>query len=645
MGTGGKAAFDEPEAVAKTSDPTRRKRLIRLGLMVLAAQLLFWGQMAAPWGPVRQMEAIERIEPHRTEVAEIKAPTPQAADRALHKVVELPFSDCCDPAYYSLKMFFDLDEIPAEGLGLVAYQQVDNFIIRINGSVVHELGRMEFGDQTFHGQLPYLIRLPYGLLKTGENEISYITVRHGYPYTDLGPPLLGSYNQVHDATALRFWQSKDYRLLGGWLTFVLGLFAFILAFRSQDRRFAVWLMVLCWSWTAFAAYGLYLDLPFGGVGRMIAFYAINTAIGCSLLCFIDSWTRKPLPWGQAAVEAAWLVFIAGAVMALHLGAMPTAFDLTSEIWSWFSLALGVLVVARLIWHFATTDEDRHIEAALLSVCAVALMADAIGDKFGLLSGGYMIDVAPLLLLAFVATFVQRNFMLFQSAIGLSAMLETQLQAREAELVQAHWRERELVSIQARAEERRRMMRDMHDGVGGQLVGLLLSVRRGNVDNQRIVDGLQGVMDEIRLMLDTDDSAGATLDAMLNIFETRVRPRIEDAGFTLNWTVERSSSGDLAPQDVLQVFRIMQEAVTNAMKHSQGDAIDIAVTDRQPERLSVSIRDNGVGRLGAEGGGGHGLGNMQDRAEAVGGQLEISDAEPGTMVSLSLPLRVGEVVAA
>lgn len=377
----------------------------------------------------------------------------------------------------------------------------------------------------------------------------------------------------------------------------------------------------------------------GGAG---ADFAINSAVGCSLLCFIDSWTRKPLPWGQAAVEAAWLVFVGGAVLGLHFGSMPTAFDLASEVWSWFSLGLGVLVVARLVWHFATTDENRHIEAALLSICAVALMADAIGDKFGLLSGGYMIDAAPLLLLAFVATFVQRNFMLFQSAIGLSAMLESQLQAREAELVQAHSRERELASLQARAEERRRMMRDMHDGVGGQLVGLLLSVRRGNVDNQRIVDGLQGVMDEIRLMLDTDNSAGATLDAMLNIFETRVRPRIEDAGFTLNWTVDRSSSGDLAPQDVLQVFRIMQEAVTNAMKHSGGDQIEVTVSD-QGGMLSVAVRDNGkgCGESGPVNSGGHGFGNMKDRAEAVGGSLSLSDAAPGTQVALVLPLRLFE----
>lgn len=641
MGIEVKAAIEGSKAKRAFADGWRRKGLVRLVLMILGAQLLFWGQMAAPWGPKPQMDAIDRIEVTRAEVAEIAAPTVAAADQAEHRKVNLPFTDCCDPAYMSLKLYFDLDQPPAEGLGLVAFQQVDNFIIRVNGSVVHQLGRMEFGSQTFHGQRPYLIRLPAGLLKPGENEISYITVRHGFPYTDLGPPLLGSYDQVRDATALRFWQSTDYRLLGGCLTFILGLFAFIMAFRSQDRRFAIWLMVLCWSWTAFAAYGLFFDLPFGGMGRMIAFYVINSVIGCSLLCFIDTWTRRALPWGQAVIEAGWLIFVAGAVLTLFTIAMPESFDLVSEVWGWFSFVVGLLAVVRLVWHFAVADEDRYLEAALLSVCAVALMADGIGEKFGLMAGGYLIDAAPLLLLAFVAAFIQRNFTLFQSALGLSAMLETQLKAREAELVQAHSRERDLVGRQARAEERRRMMRDMHDGVGGQLVGLLLSVRRGNLDSQRVAEGLQGVMDEIRLMLDSDDSAGASLDVMLSIFEARVRPRVEDAGFTLSWVVERTQAGDLAPADVLQVFRIMQEAVANAMKHSGGDLIEIQVSDRQVGQLKISIRDNGKGGVLAERDRGHGLGNMRDRAEAVGGSLSLSDAAPGTQVALVLPLRLFE----
>jgi len=638
-----RSAYDETgqSGTSTTAVSSRRKRLLRLGLTILLMQGLFWGLFSAPWGPRPQLGAIDRIEFRRAELAELKAPTPAAADAAPHEKINLPYTDCCDPAYLSLRTFFDLDEAPSGGLGMVAYQQVDNFIIRVNGSLVHQVGEMEFGRQTFHGQRPYLLHLPAGLLKAGENEISFITVRQGFPYTDLIAPLLGAHEQVREATALRFWQSLDYRLLGGGLTFILGLFAAIMVFRSQDRRFAAWLMMLCWSWTAFAAYGLVFDLPFGGTGRMAAFFAINTLIASSLLCFIDAWTRRPALWGQTAVELIWLLFNAAVLVCLYAMPMPDGFDLASEGWSWFSLIAGVMVVARLVWHFATVAEDRHLEAALLSVCAVCLALDGVGEKFGLLAGGYLIDAAPLLLLAFVAAFVQRNFTLFRSAVGLNAMLETRLRAREIELAQAHERERELIDREARSEERRRLMRDMHDGVGGQLVGLLLSVRRGAVDNERVAESLQGVMDEIRLMIDSADTAGASLDAMLAVFETRVRPRVQDAGFDFGWRVERTGTADLAPQDVLQVFRIMQEAVTNAMKHSGGDRIDIVVSDHVDGELRVRISDNGKGTDAAANDAsqtrGHGLGNMRSRATALGARLAFLDEQPGTAVVLDVPI--------
>lgn len=329
--------------------------------------------------------------------------------------------------------------------------------------------------------------------------------------------------------------------------------------------------------------------------------------------------------------------------------MPTGYDLMDSAWTWFSLAAGVLALLRLAWHFATSREDRHVEAALLSICAVCLALDGIGTKFGLLAGGYFIDSAAILILAFVIAFLQRNFHLFQSAMALNNLLETRLKSREAELAEAYIRERELIDRQARSEERRRLMRDMHDGVGGQLVGLLLEVRRGAVDNNRMAEGLQVAMDEIRLMIDSVDASVTTLETMLSVFENRVRPRVEGAGITFAWNAEMSAPADLSPDHVLQLFRIMQEAVTNAMKHSRATQISVSVTATPDNCLSICISDDGAG-LSAENrnqidSGGHGLGNMRSRARAIGGHIEWHDASPGTRVQLSIPLSLSQPIAA
>lgn len=633
-----------PEASGNGVAPrSRLKGLIRLILVILAAQAVFWGLFYVPWGPKPSFDKIDRIAFTSAEFSELNLPTPTAADSATYEKVNLPYVDCCDPSYLALKLKFDVAEPPIEGLGLVAFQQVDNFIYRVNGSIIHQKGRMEIGDQTFHGQRPYLLHVPQGLLRAGENEISIITVRQGHPYTDLIEPLMGPYRQVEQITALRFWQTVDYRMLGGAITATLGLLGIIMLFRAQERRFAMWLTVMCLSWTAYAAYGLYFDLPFGGIGRMLFFFVITSLVYSSLLCFIDSWTRRPVPWGQAAVIAVWAAFSAFGVYALNHMPVPNGHDLMSMLWSWFAFGAGVLVVVRLLWHFATTEETRTLEAGILSICAVCLALDGIGDKFGLLSGAYLIESAPLLLLAMVVAFIQRNFHLFQSALTLNTLLETNLQKREAELEEAHIRERQMTEVQARNEERRRLMQDMHDGVGGQLVGLLLAVRRGTADNERMAEGLQAAMDEIRLMIDSVDSTASSLDTMLTVFENRVRPRIEGAGFALNWDVNITSEVDLSPAGVLQIFRIMQESVTNALKHSRGDLIHIQVSDSGAEAINLSITDNGFGLKDADrarqaGQGGHGLNNMRARANSIGGELQWEDAKPGTRVRLTVPLR-------
>ena len=627
------------KAVKGGRNVMRSDSLLRLWLIILAMQVVFWGLHAGPWARVG-LDQFERTAFTEAAIAELKAPTPAAADAATYRKTNLPFTDCCDPAYLALRMTFNVDQAPPDGLGLVAFQQVDNFIIRLNGSVVHELGAMEFGRQTFHGQRPYLIRLPAGLLKAGENELSFISVRDGYPYTDLVEPLMGPYDALRAATAPRFWQVIDYRMLAGWLTFTLGLLALIMVFRSSERRFAAWLAVLCWSWTAYAAYGLIFDLPFGGVGRMIAFFAINSMVAVALLGFIDAWTRRPVPWGQEAAAAAWLIFNAAGVACLTLMPMPGGFDLMDGAWRVLSLVCSLLVLARLIWHFATVREDRHLEAALLSICALCMALDGVGEYFGLLAGGYLMDSAPLLLLAFVAAFLQRNFTLFQSAMDLNALLETRLTAREAELAAVHARERQLLDRQVRNEERHRLMRDMHDGVGGQLMGLLLAVRRGAVDRTRMAESLQGAMDEIRLMIDSVDAPIASLAVMLDVLETRIAPRIQEAGFQLDWRREVSEDTDLPPQDVLQIFRILQEAVTNALKHSGGDRIAIIMSDATPGVLTLEIVDNGKGMDAMTGDGrGHGLSNMAQRAEALAGQLTFSPDSEGLQVGLRVVLRV------
>ncbi|MDP3405241.1 MAG: ATP-binding protein [Brevundimonas sp.] len=616
----------------------RLRDLIGFLVVIVLVQAAFWAFYASPLWPKPATPDLDRIAFTETTLARLPKPTAVAAAQARYQPVELPHTECCEPVYLALKLRFDLAAVPAEGLGLAAYQQVDNFVVQVNGSTISSRGEMTFPHQTFEGQRPLVERIPAGLLKVGSNELLFITVRQGMPYSDLVAPILGPWASVAQWAEVRMWRTVDYRQLSGLTTAIIGLFALMLAFRAPENRFALWLALLGGAWTAYVLYGLVLDPPFGGLMRLWLFFVVNALTAISLAGLIDAWTERPWPRFQLVLIGVFLAFVSFCAVWLWTRPMPGGYDAPALAWVWLSVALGVAVVVRLIWHFATTPEPRRLEAALLAICATCVVMDAIGEHFGLTPGGFLLDSTPLLLLALVAAFLQRNFTLFRSAVSLNALLADRLAVREAELETAHARERELVRSQAHDDERRRIMRDMHDGLGSQLMSMLLAARRGKAEPAAVAEGLQAVIDEMRLMIDSMDSVGESLASALTTFEDRVRPRIEEAGFVLVWSsLVETRLPDYPPRVVLQVFRILQEAVTNALKHSGGNRIEIVVAPgAEDDTVRLTVSDNGRG-LAARGPSGHGLRNMQSRAALVGATVEIQDAGTGTHVVLILRL--------
>jgi two-component system, NarL family, sensor histidine kinase UhpB len=619
-------------------------QLAKLVAMILAVQAIYWFGIDKPLFRADPGKAPPQVEILSAEIARLNAPTFEAAANASYKPIELKpagtmWTHCCDTAIFAVRMTFELDRIPADGLGIFSLLEVDNYKLAVNNNVLFSKGRLQVGGGTFHGQIRNLTRVPSGLLRAGENEITYITVRDGFPYTDIVAPEIGEYAAMDEYAGRKLFFASDFPLMTGVVFSLLGLLASIMVFRSDDWRFAAWLSLLCAALCANSIYRLWLDPPVDGWGRMVMYFAIFQLIPTSLLCFIDSWTQRPLPWLQRIVSFAYLLTLAIITWSIYRVAMPDGFGVPVSIWRWYLMAAAVAVVARLLWHFATSDETRLVESGLLSVMGVALALDAFTSAFPQLGIRYgnVSNASSFLLLAMIVAFITRNFRLFQSQGALASLLQTKVEQREAELAVAHAREQQLVSKQAHDDERRRIMRDLHDGLGSQLMSMMLAARLGEADPPKVAEGLQGVIDEMRLMVDSMDSVGESLDAALATFRARVQPRIQAAGFGFHWT--QPESIDLpgyGPRDVLQIFRILQEAVTNALKHSGGDAITIDIVQSSQDNLQIRIADNGKGGANV-GDAGRGLANMQSRARAVKAGFAVeSPSGGGTAVTLSLP---------
>jgi signal transduction histidine kinase len=180
------------------------------------------------------------------------------------------------------------------------------------------------------------------------------------------------------------------------------------------------------------------------------------------------------------------------------------------------------------------------------------------------------------------------------------------------------------------------MRDMHDGIGGQLLGLVLQAKANKLSGEKLVEGLEESLSDLRVIVDSLEQGDGSLATVLGAFRARIEPRVEAAGAQLIWEIgDVGDAPSFGPDRALQLYRILQEACTNALKHGQPRRIAVKLTRDDGGRIELSLSDDGKGFDAANAASGRGLSNMRYRAERIGAQLRIATSGTGTRISLQL----------
>lgn len=202
-------------------------------------------------------------------------------------------------------------------------------------------------------------------------------------------------------------------------------------------------------------------------------------------------------------------------------------------------------------------------------------------------------------------------------------------------------------LEGQEQERERVSKELHDHVGhllgaikhqlGELEEQVADVKSEQTAQYRKVTGLlDNAAGELRRI--SHDMAAATLNrfglekALMDLRDTihiNGRLRVELNTFGLERPLERGVE--------ITVYRIIQEAVSNVLKHAGASELSIAVT-HAPGRLSVLVSDNGRGFDTRATSNGVGLANIHSRAAAMGAQVQI-DSTPGkgTTISVECPV--------
>jgi signal transduction histidine kinase len=213
--------------------------------------------------------------------------------------------------------------------------------------------------------------------------------------------------------------------------------------------------------------------------------------------------------------------------------------------------------------------------------------------------------------------------------------------------------RSVLILEGQEEERKRLAMDIHDGIGQLLTSLKFQIEsidlKNDVEASRKFKEIQQLIVEVikevrRVTFDLKPTVLGDygLNAGLNVF---IREIGKLTNIQLNYVVDGEVTHRLPQKTENNIFRIVQEAINNAIKYSDTKAIEVRLSQTEKD-IVISVKDDGNGfdeklvearSMNIDSG--RGFFNMYERTEYINGNLDIkSSPGQGTIVTLTVPVR-------
>ena len=510
--------------------------------------------------------------------------------------------------------------------------------VRLNDELIGTVGMLN-DAWVDAAKTPLWVVFPMSRLREDRpNVVEILTTSQSTRMGGLSEVYFAPEEELHLRHAIAFWWQQSSYIVILVAIFLMGMISWILWARQREGLYGLFALSAMW----------------GGFST-------------SDQLMTTSWLPWPLQGIVAAVALAWhVIFMARFTLGIvgqkgswvRLALLATtmaigiAFVLAEPVY--WTVAFGFLclpMAATLFYTAKAADSERSGQARLLFAVSLVVALTAFRDFFVVhLPESGMSHFALLPHALFLYTLVmgwlvvQRYTEQHRKYQELNVTLEQRVQEREQQLAQSFEKIKQNGEEQAKLLERQRIMSDIHDGVGGQLVGLVNMIKRGEAnqslfDQKQLSEHAQMALDELRVAIDSMQPVDGDLTTVLATLRYRLAPRLKASDIALVWRVDELPTMDnLTPQKVLQIQRILLEAFTNVMQHANAKTVTIQAS-HLPEISAVQIilEDDGVGfdlqKLESTG---HGLRNMRFRAEAIGALITFERApQRGARLILTL----------
>lgn len=596
-----------------------RRRLIwglLWGLMLLIGIWPLWGMLPAP--DVQAVAEAARVE----------------ADGRAEPVTLPAFSAQRGTAsHYRLSLQIERDErplyvfIPFVSQRATLYMEGRRIADSSNRALMHGLA----------SGTSLLALLPEDLLGTGARALDIHVESSGLLRAYLSPLYVGTAEELAPYYRLSVFVFEYLRIVAVAAQLLMAVFALVIwLYRPSERLFG-WLTALL-VMSMFIYVGLFGEL----LPRLAepSAYAIMLGSSASVMLIIIAMLvgdRSPPRWLERATVAAPAISILIAMSGL-VSPQQVVLFLNAPL-----NVLGMIVSLAVICWAALIGKSHDARLLLLPVC---LLGAVVVHDFAIVLGW---EDVPLFLSLYYRTLLMIGIaMVLMRRLGVSLMrldeandhLRRTLAQREAELERLHEADRRKAAEQARHEERQRLIVDLHDGLSGHLASIIALSEREK--SARIECTAREALDDLRLVIHSLDIGEGELRAALSGLRERSERQLRRIGIQLDWsTAKLPDISGVTPTHALNVLRIVQEALTNAITHGRARRI-LVHGDAAPDgRARLSVENDGIPF--AANLGGYGLGNMRRRVSQLGGEISIEPMTAGTRLRLLLPLQLPPVV--
>jgi signal transduction histidine kinase len=515
--------------------------------------------------------------------------------------------------------------VPPNRLWVVYFPNItSNSTIYLNNEI---LGRgKKLGERL--GQMrqrPLYLNIPNGILHSGENLLQ-IRVQSGRAFHgSIESFYLGPEQAFKDVYARQYFYQVTLVKVIGVMLFFSAVGNGVIWFLRREETLNGWFALGCLLWSLHIVSNFHAkSTTLLGYLEFLFRYQSITWFTALLVVIVNRYQQIQAPRQERVIFtlATSICVILPLVPTLYLHVISNllvgAFALSMIAFAYFTVLLNNTR------HRSLTDFFIATSIAIIFFLSVNDLMATLNFHERKYSGMSAHYGAPFLVILLSWKLIRDFVRARDDAEELNRTLEARVEEKANELERNYTRLREMEAKNLLAEERDRIVMDMHDGLGGQLVSALSMLDREKIDPAQVSETLRDALTDLRMMIDALDPVCDDLAMVLGSFRATLEKNLAGSNMKLIWKVEDvPATEDMNPHKVLQILRILQEAINNAVKYSQATELTVS-TGTDEGKIYLQVADNGTG-ITCESQHGRGLSNMRRRADMINASLHITSA--------------------